>query len=299
MLRERVFKNKRTRIGRILPAAVAAIVAVTGLGSCAALEMLDSLAAEEESTVQTAPEKPSGSKKPGGNTNDSVQTSAADPAPQGEAKTDSSSTDENNDTPAVTESPMNMLIGQIESVIEETPAPDSTPVAEGSVPDTVLRPDAGTVAPSDSTGAGSLLTDIADSGTSAGVEDIYTPGGFTPDDSMSTGSDLTSPAAAGLPVYLAYSELVDKYASYTAKDPAYKPEFCRYYITDIDDNGVPEMLIETGTIETDRTIYVYTFDGANAQMLGNFVAWHTRLGDGDGVIYTRLTTQAVAQRAKR
>lgn len=300
MLREKMIKNKRTRIGRILPAAAAAVFAVCGLGSCAALEMLDSLAAEEENTVQTPPAaKPEASQQASVSVPESGQDN---PAPdETKPAEDSSSAQDSSTAPAVTTSPVESVIGQIESVIAspqpaDSTAPAGTPdVSAVDLPEVTIGGGSSNPMNTSSAGdssTGALLTDIAESGVNPNesTADIYTPGGYTPDATAETSAQSAAPqTGSGLPVYLAYTELVDKYAAYTARDPEYKPEYCHYYITDIDNSGVPELLIETGTIETDRTIYVYTFDGGSAELLGNFVAWHTRLGDGDGVIYTETS----------
>lgn len=271
MLREKIFGKKRA--GRVLPAAIAAVVAVFGLGSCAALEMLDSLAAEGDASAHTE----SAAEAPAPEAADSTAApadSSADDAQPGEAQGEASPAD----VSASSQSPAGELLGQIESIISsESAAESSTPEVQQPVTTAAetLPP------PADS----SLYTDLAGDGTGSAA-DLLTPGGFSADSSESR--QLMTPAG-GSPLYTSYSELIDKYASYTAKDPEYKPEFCRYYITDIDDNGTPELLIETGTIETDRTIYVYSFNGSEAEQLGNFVAWHTKLGDGDGVIYNETS----------
>ena len=289
-------KNKRIRFGRAFSAVLAAAVAAFGFGSCAALEMLDKLAAEEENanhsasvteaSVPSAVNPDTEDEKPAADTSSAkgdAETSSAEagvPAPTGEGE--NADKNEGNTSSAG-------AMDYIESMLVPEP-----PAGGVSSPDSLAGSDTSVNEPGQqqiSTDS-SLFTDLADSGSAQeGSGDIYTPGNFSPElGNDSSALDPYSPVqTGGSQIYLAYSELVDKYASYVAKDPTFKPEYCRYYITDIDDNGIAEILIETGTIETDRTIYVYTFDGRDAELLGNFVAWHTRLGDGAGVIYTETS----------
>ena len=300
-------KNKRTklRFGKAFCAVTAAAVAVFGFGSCAALEMLDKLAAEEDSAnhttttvVAAAPAvdtDPAESSNAGDNKDENKDPAAPEQSSQGETENSSGQTGtKGQDTSSGSEGG---ALDRTESML----APGTSPDSNGSgtaAPDSIVT-DPGQPPQSQVPTDSSLFTDLTGSGTnssslSEGSGDLYTPGNFSSDISSTSNSssipdNVPANAVGGSQIYLAYSELVDKYASYVAKDPSFKAEFCRYYITDIDDNGVSEILIETGTIETDRTIYVYTFDGREAELLGNFVAWHTRLGDGPGVMYTETS----------
>jgi hypothetical protein len=57
---------------------------------------------------------------------------------------------------------------------------------------------------------------------------------------------------------------------------------CKYYIYDIDEDGVSELLIHHGTCEADYTGEVYTFDGENAVYLGSFSTFHTSVYTAPG-----------------
>ncbi len=82
----------------------------------------------------------------------------------------------------------------------------------------------------------------------------------------------------------AFAAVLTEYACKCEKDPLLKPDFCRYYIADIDGSGTPELLAETGSCEADRTVYVHVFDAASgkAEPAGSFVAWHGELGISGG-----------------
>ncbi|MCR5122775.1 MAG: hypothetical protein K6B74_10180 [Ruminococcus sp.] len=280
MLREKIFKNKRTRIGRALPAVIAAVVAAAGLGSCAALEMLDSLAAEEESTAQTAP----------------AQTAPA--APQAPPTDNDTAQAEN---PPASEEPAEQLSAAAEGLGEPSgimTVPDNNTNNNDQSANANVELNTDSTEPPQPANS-SLLTALTDGGnTPDSAADPGTPGDllteagttyFTPANMENQSQSADPSAPDGSAVYRAYSELVGNYAALAAVDQAYKPEYCHYYITDIDDNGTPELLIEMGTIETDRTINVFTFNGMGIEQLGNFVAWHTTLGNGNGVLYTETS----------
>lgn len=283
MLREKIFKNERTRLGRALPAVVAAVVAASGLGSCAALEMLDSLAAEEESTAQAAPAytAPPAPQAPPTD-NDTTAVPAEDqPAPESTAEQFAEAAESLGEASGILTVPNNNTDNNNQSANVNVELNNEPP-----------QP----AQPSD----GSLLTALTEGGTAPdAAADPGTPGDFLTEagtvnvsganiQNQSQSAEPSEPLT-GSPVYCAYTELVGSYAALASADPAYKPEYCHYYITDIDDDGTPELLIEMGTIETDRTINVFTFNGTSVEGLGNFVAWHTTLGDGDGVLYTETS----------
>lgn len=103
---------------------------------------------------------------------------------------------------------------------------------------------------------------------------------------LSGGEDSEAPGeqAEGSGVSAAYAAVLTEYADKCVKDPLLKPDFCRYYIADVNGDGTPELLAETGSCEADRTVYVYLFDAASgkAASLGSFVAWHAELGLSGG-----------------
>lgn len=102
--------------------------------------------------------------------------------------------------------------------------------------------------------------------------------GDSDDDSMASDEQQDGGVSA------AYAAVLTEYAGKCEKDPLLKPDFCRYYIADVDGDSSPELLAETGSCEADRTVYVYTFDSASekAKQLGSFVAWHAELGMSGG-----------------
>ena len=102
--------------------------------------------------------------------------------------------------------------------------------------------------------------------------------------SGSEDSEAPDEQTEGTGVSAAYSKVLSEYSDKCVKDPLLKPDFCRYYIADIDGDGTPELLAETGSCEADRTVFVYAFDPASgiAKSLGSFVAWHAELGMSGG-----------------
>ena len=53
--------------------------------------------------------------------------------------------------------------------------------------------------------------------------------------------------------------------------------FCKYTLYDIDENGVNELIVQSGTSEGDRTHYVYTCENNQSKLLGKYNAWHLGL----------------------
>ncbi len=93
------------------------------------------------------------------------------------------------------------------------------------------------------------------------------------------------------PQYVAFTGIVEEYRKRFGAGTDLNSEFCRYYIADIDADGVYELIAETGTFEADRTAYVFVFDGEHALLCGDFITWHAELGLGDGCLYSE--TQAM------
>lgn len=62
-----------------------------------------------------------------------------------------------------------------------------------------------------------------------------------------------------------FEELKEKYRQTVIyNSPEHQPEdiFSNYYLFDIDNDGVPELIIDRGTCEADRTMTIYTWDGS-------------------------------------
>lgn len=97
---------------------------------------------------------------------------------------------------------------------------------------------------------------------------------------LSGGDDSTAAEDEQSGVSAAFAALLTEYAGKCEKDPLLKPDFCRYYIADIDGSGTPELLAETGSCEADRTVYVHAYDpvSGDTKLAGSFVAWHGELG---------------------
>lgn len=53
--------------------------------------------------------------------------------------------------------------------------------------------------------------------------------------------------------------------------------FCKYTLYDIDENGVNELIVQSGTSEGDRIYYVYTCENNQSKLLGEYNAWHLGL----------------------
>lgn len=85
-----------------------------------------------------------------------------------------------------------------------------------------------------------------------------------------------------------YSELIEKYKN---DYPLYDSEFsyCRYYLYDFEQDGISEILIETGTCEQDRKIDVYTLRDKNMFLLGSFISMHMNLAASDDFSYKGLS----------
>lgn len=114
-------------------------------------------------------------------------------------------------------------------------------------------------ADSSETEAYTELTDSSDNGSGA---DIYSV------------RDEDKP-----PIYIAYKEVVEQYAELVSSDETYVDEYCHYSVADIDSDGVYELLAETGSIEADRTVTVYTFDGEKAiGVCDPMSLWHAQIG---------------------
>lgn len=114
-------------------------------------------------------------------------------------------------------------------------------------------------------------------------ESELTEGGVAAEQ-LSGGDDSTAAEDEQSGVSAAFAALLTEYAGKCEKDPLLKPDFCRYYIADIDGSGTPELLAETGSCEADRTVYVHVYDPASGKtsQAGSFVAWHGELGMSGG-----------------
>ncbi|MCD7740634.1 MAG: hypothetical protein LUI06_00245 [Ruminococcus sp.] len=88
----------------------------------------------------------------------------------------------------------------------------------------------------------------------------------------------------------AYASTIEEYDENRGEDKLYQDEYCKYYLTDMDGDFESELLVETGSCEADRTVYVYTYDGGKAQLLGSFSSWRAELGEGDGVLYSETNS---------
>ena len=266
-------------------AAAAAVTAVVSFTSCAALEMLDSMAAGEEKNENVPAYNASVSAPSDDETAESIPDAGSESSEaessDGEKGTLDVITDiltggeEQNSSQVSAENGDGTPQAQDTETGEEVSSGAVSPAAlpDAEQPETVLPPDN---APGETT----PFTQVADDTSLPSDSSIYSAEAYTQESGMPAGGGGT------LSAYLAYSEIVRRTADHVAGDPSYKDEFCRYYITDIDENGVSELLVETGTIEADRTVYVYTFDGTQPVTLGSFVSWHTTLGKGSGVIYS-------------
>lgn len=88
---------------------------------------------------------------------------------------------------------------------------------------------------------------------------------------------------------LAYAKIIDECKEVCDSDPDNYGQFSRYYIVDIDDDGVMELITDLGSCEADRLANIYTYDGTQAVDLGSFVSWRSFFGEGDGVLYSEAT----------
>ena len=271
-MKRMIIKKGSVRKGFL--AAAAAVTAVVSFTSCAALEMLDSMAAGEEANENVPAYNASVSAPSDDETAENIADSTA---PTSEAEDTSSEkgtidvltdilTGEDDDSSA-TEAAGSAAETAVSGEVSPAALPDT------EQPEPILPPDS-------SLTETAPFTQVADDTSLPSDSSIYSAEAYTREDSAPAGGGGT------LSAYLAYNEIVRRTADHVAADPSYKDEFCRYYITDIDDNGVSELLVETGSIEADRTVYVYTFDGTQPVTLGSFVSWHTTLGKGSGVIYS-------------
>ena len=75
------------------------------------------------------------------------------------------------------------------------------------------------------------------------------------------------------------------------EESAFDEELCRYYIADINGDGISEFLAEMGTCEADRTVYVYTSNEQQSEAveLGSFSSWRAALGIEDEILYIEST----------
>lgn len=265
--------NKSIAWKRLLPVTLAAVTAAVGFSSCAALEMLDSMAAGDDNTNDTP-----------------AYTVAAQTAPPTtDEAADSTVTDETAPAEDSEQDAIDVITGiftgdeseeggESADTAQNGGTADPEELASASVPEFGQSTVGDSSMPEDNT-----YLQVADNTSSMTDSSIYSADAYTVE---SNSGDMPAGGGGVLSAYLAYSDIVRRTAEHVAADPSYQKDFCKYYITDIDDNGVYELLVETGTIEADRTVYVYTFDGSQPVPLGNFVSWHTTLGDGDGVIYS-------------
>lgn len=84
-----------------------------------------------------------------------------------------------------------------------------------------------------------------------------------------------------------YIELLQQYKN---KYPEYNSiySWCRYYLYDFENDGIPEILIESGSCQGDRKIDVYAMKEKNVKLLGTFSSEHMELGSADDFAYQGL-----------
>lgn len=182
-----------------------------------------------------------------------------------------------------------------ESIFTETSeadvsAPDSSTEDGEEVSSEAVETTVPAEQPEDSTDGGAVNTeapapDTDGSGEVFELSEAEQQGSTMTAEPLGEGEEPTAePVADDKTIGGAYASVIAEYADQCDRDPLMKPEFCRYYIADMDGSGTPELLAETGSCEADRTVYVYSYDSlsAMAKEEGSFVAWHAELGMSNG-----------------
>lgn len=130
--------------------------------------------------------------------------------------------------------------------------------------------------PADSTASDA---DITDSDTATASE---------PDSSLSSAQSFETTVSNNSQT-LEYAKIIDQCKEICDTDPDNYNEFSRYYVVDINGDGVMELITDLGSCEADRLANIYTYDGEQAVDLGSFVSWRSFFGAGDGVLYSEAT----------
>ena len=182
----------------------------------------------------------------------------------------------------------------------ESESTDEAPAAVASAPDettslteNISRPDASAPDVPDSV----TVLDGIDSSSETVTEVTAEVTEEITEESPQTDASSEEPGGGGdgsfeiTPQYVAFCGIIEEYRSHFGAGTDLNSEFCRYYITDIDGDGVYELIAETGTFEADRTAYVFVFDGEHAILCGDFITWHAEIGGGNGCLYSE--TQAM------
>lgn len=100
-------------------------------------------------------------------------------------------------------------------------------------------------------------------------------------DSAADSSEAETPTEPQSGIAAAFTSVLNDYAEQSKTDPFMEDGFCKYYITDMDLDGTPEMIVETGSREADRTGYVYRYDlraDKAVQISGTITSWHATFG---------------------
>lgn len=127
---------------------------------------------------------------------------------------------------------------------------------------------------------------------SADITDTHDSANETGGMNLTTDASVYIESSSGLQ-YDAYKLILEEYIE-KFNDPlsSYQDEYCRYYVTDVENDGINELLVEMGTCEADRSVSIYKFDGKEAAYIGSFITWKATLGGGNGenVIYSETAT---------
>lgn len=128
--------------------------------------------------------------------------------------------------------------------------------------------------------------DITESG--ADINDSNTTPTSEPDSSLSSAQSFETTVSNNSQT-LEYAKIIDQCKEVCDTDPDNYNEFSRYYVVDINGDGVMELITDLGSCEADRLANIYTYDGEKAVDLGSFVSWRSFFGAGDGVLYSEAT----------
>lgn len=167
---------------------------------------------------------------------------------------------------------------------------EASSVTEESASETAVGKPADQDIPDSETSTESDPPTDANTGSESQTDPMFELSDVSPDESAAAGELGSDSVAESAPdgqlaaesgIAAAFSAVLNDYAEQSKTDPFMADGFCKYYIADMDSDGTPEMIVETGSREADRTGYVYRYDLRSdkaEQISGTITSWHATFG---------------------